>query len=119
MNGSDTSLAIACNLDALSPSERARRSELARMVQKSSTSLEETDSGYRVRLPDGSEICERALELILLERRCCPFLSLALAFEPGNGAVALTIGGAPGVKQFLTENGILGCAQLAEQFACC
>ncbi len=119
MNGSDTSLAIACNLDALSPSERARRSELARIIQKSSTSLDETDSGYRVQLPDDSEICERALELILLERRCCPFLSLALAFEPGNGAVALAIGGAPGVKQFLTENGILGCAQPIEQSACC
>ena len=119
MNGSDTSLAIACNLDALSPSERARRSELARIIQKSSTSLDETDSGYRVQLPDDSEVCERALELILLERRCCPSLSIALAFEPGNGAVALAIGGAPGVKQFLTENGILGCAQLTERSACC
>jgi hypothetical protein len=110
MNGSDTGPAIACNLDALSPSERARRSELARMIQKSSTSLEETDSGYRVQLPTDSEICERALELILLERRCCPFLCLELAFEPGTGAVALAIGGASGVKQFLRENGILGCA---------
>ncbi len=119
MNDPDTSPAIACNLDALSPSERARRSELARIIQKSSTSLEETDSGYRVQLPDDSENCEHALELILLERRCCPFLSIALAFEPGNGAVALTIGGAPGVKQFLTENGILGCAQPTERPTCC
>jgi hypothetical protein len=119
MNGSDTSPAIACNLDALSPSERARRSELARIIQKSSISIEETDSGYRVQLPNDSEICERALELILLERRCCPFLSLALTFEWGDGAVALAIGGAPGVKQFLTKNGILGCAQLPERPACC
>ena len=70
-------------------------------------------------LPGDSEICEHALELILLERRCCPFLSLALTFEPGNGAVALAIGGAPGVKEFLTENGILGCAQLPERPTCC
>ena len=116
---SDASPAIACNLDALSPSERARRTELARMIQKSSISLEETDSGYRVQLPDDSEICERALQLILLERRCCPFLSLELAFEPGDGAVALAIGGAPGVKQFLSERGILGSAQLSERSACC
>jgi len=119
MNGSDTGSAIACNLNAFSPSERARRSELARIVQANSSSLEETDSGYRVQLLDDSEICERALELILLERRCCPFLSIALSFEPGNGAVALAIGGAPGVKQFLTENGILGCAQLSDRSACC
>ena len=119
MKGSDATIAIACNLDALSPSERARRSELARTIQKSSTSLDETDSGYRVQLPNESEICERALELILLERRCCPFLSLELAFEPGDGAVVLAIGGGPGVKQFLREAGILGCAQLAEGSACC
>ena len=119
MNGSDTTTAIACNLDALSPSERARRLELARTIRDSSTSIDESDSGYRVQLPNESEICERALELILLERRCCPFLSLELAFEPGDGAVVLAIGGAPGVKQFLREAGILGCAQLAEGSACC
>ena len=119
MNRSDTSPTIACNLDALSPSERARRSELARIIQKSSTSLDETVSGYRVQLPDDSEVCERALELILLERRCCPFLSLALAFEPGNAAMAIAIGGGPGVKQFLTESGILGCAQPTERPTCC
>ncbi len=116
---SDASPAIACNLAALSPSERARRSELARTIQKSSTSLDETDSGYRIQLPNESEICERALELILLERRCCPFLSLELAFEPGDGAVVLAIGGAPGVKQFLRERGILDDAQLTESSACC
>jgi hypothetical protein len=33
--------------------------------------------------------------------------------------VRLAIGGAPGVKQFLLENGILGCAQLSEGSACC
>ncbi len=107
MNGSDTTTAIACNLDALSPSERVRRLELARTIQDSSTSIDESDSGYRVQLPNESEICERALEFILLERRCCPFLSLELVFEPGDGAVVLAIGGASGVKQFLRENGIL------------
>ena len=40
-----------------------------------------------VGLPDDSETCARALELILLERRCCPFLSLALAFERGSSAL--------------------------------
>lgn len=108
MNGSDNTTTIACNLGALSPSERARRSELARTIQDSSTSIDESDSGYRVQLSNESEICERALELILLERRCCPFLSLELAFEPGDGAVVLAVGGAPGVKQFLRENGIFG-----------
>jgi len=110
---------IACNLDALSSSERARRSELARTLRHSATGAVESESGYRIQLPNDPEICERALELILLERRCCPFLSLELCFEPGDGAVVLAIGGAAGVKAFLRENGILGCAEPSGRPACC
>jgi hypothetical protein len=119
MNAADANRAISCNLDALTPSERARRSELARTIQASTLAVDETHDGYTVTLPNDAEICERALELILLERRCCPFLSLALAFAPGGEAVALSIAGAPGVKLFLRENGILGCAQLGGRSACC
>jgi hypothetical protein len=119
MSGADTSAVIACNLGALSSSERARRGELAEAIQRSATAVDESDSGYRVQLPNESDICERTLELILLERRCCPFLALELQFEPGDGAVMLAIGGAPGVKEFLRENGILGCAQLPGRTGCC
>jgi len=119
MNGPGKSPPVACNLDSLSSSERARRSELARTIEQSTTGIDEAEFGYRLRLPSDPDLCEQALELILLERRCCPFLSLELGFEPGDGAVLLTIGGAPGVKQFLRENGILGCAQSAEGSVCC
>ena len=40
MDGTDTSPAIACNLDALSRSERDRRSELARTIQRNATAVE-------------------------------------------------------------------------------
>jgi len=119
MNGVDASSAIVCNLDSLSSHERARRSELARTIEQAATGIEETESGYRMRFSNDAKTCEQALELILLERRCCPFLTLELEFEPGDGAVRLAIGGAPGVKQFLRENGILGCAQLGKGSACC
>jgi hypothetical protein len=110
---------IACELDALAPSERARRAELARTIQERSIGVHETDSGFRVKLPGDSETCERVLELLLLERRCCPFLSLQLAFEPGDAAAVLAIGGPPGVKEFLRENGVFGRARPSESSACC
>lgn len=115
--GSDT--IIACNLAALSPAERARRSELAGTIEKSAKGVTESELGYRVELPDDPRICERALELILLERRCCPFLSLDLSFAPGDGAVRLGIAGPPGVKEFLRDNGILGCARVSRGSDCC
>jgi len=98
---------IACNLGALSPSERLRRSQLARAIQQRAIRMDE------------SEVCEHALELILLEQRCCPFLSLQLEFEPGDGDVVLAFGGAPGVKAFLRDNGILGGAIGPEGPGCC
>ena len=119
MDESDADPAIACNLDALSLIERTRRSELARTIQESAIAVDQTDWGYGVQLPNDSEICQRALELILLERRCCPFLSLGLEFPPSEGAVVLSIGGPPGVKEFLRDNGILGCAQSSLRPTCC
>ena len=55
MDEPDANPAIACNLDALSPSERARRSELARAIQHSAMGVDESESGYRVHLPNDSE----------------------------------------------------------------
>ncbi len=110
---------IACNLDALTPSERAWRSELAVNIQAHTAALEEFASGYRIQLPNDPALCEQALELILLERRCCPFLSLELAFEPGEGHVYLQMGGSPAVKQFLRKSGVLGCAEPTARSSVC
>jgi hypothetical protein len=119
MHASDSEAAILCNLDALTAAERERRSQLARELQLHALSLRESEAGYRVELPNDPAVCERALELILLERRCCPFLALELAFAPGEGSVELAIGGAPGVKQFLRETGVLGSTPAAGPPTCC
>ena len=112
MNESGTRPTIACRLDALAPSERDRRSELAQLSQRNATSVEETASGYRLRLSSDAGSCASALELIYLERRCCPFLDLALQFDAGDEAAVLSISGGEGVKEFLRQNSVLGCAQL-------
>jgi hypothetical protein len=117
--GASSETGIACNLDALSPSERTRRSELAEAVQANAVGVTELESGYRIVLPNDSSVGVQALELIFLERRCCPFLSLELSFEPADGNVHLGIGGPPGVKEFLRDNGVLGCAQPRTRSNCC
>jgi len=119
MEALNVSAQIVCNLDTLTADERQRRSELAREIQQAARSLEESGAGFEVRLPNEPETCRRALELILFERRCCPFLSFEVAFEPGEGDVRLTIGGPAGVKEFLRENGILGCALPSGGASCC
>jgi hypothetical protein len=59
--------------------------------------------GYGYRFPsDGSQL-EPFLEFIAAERRCCPFLTFELAFEPHGGPLWLRMRGSPRVKAFITE----------------
>jgi hypothetical protein len=70
------------------------------------TSVEEV-----VELPDGSAYrfagddspLESMLEFIAAERRCCPFLSFEIAFEPHGGPLWLRMRGSPRVKAFIAE----------------
>lgn len=99
---------IACNLDALTPPERERRSLLAARVRGGVLDAGETADGFRLRLPADPSLLGEVVELIALERRCCPFLELALSFAPGDGPVHLELRGDEAVKQFLAASGLLG-----------
>ena len=68
--------------------------------------VEETADGYVARLSYDAGLAREALDWILLERRCCPFLSLELGFEPESDAMWMRFGGGPGVKAFLTSAGL-------------
>ena len=107
MTDSDkTAIPIACDLSALDPEERDRRADLAQSVWTNVRDVEETPSGYRLRLTPDIAAQRQALEWLLLERRCCPFLAFGLTFEPGEGAVWIELGGGPGAKEFLATAGI-------------
>jgi hypothetical protein len=105
-------LDIACRLGALSPSERSRRSEIAAKIRSNLLDIEELDRGFRLVLPNEVHLSRKALDLVLLERKCCPFLLFEFSFEPGDGLINLSVIGAQGVKEFLRENSVLGCAEL-------
>jgi len=102
---SDTPPALACNLEALSGDERARRAALASLVSARFREVQEVSDGYAGCLdPDPASVRE-ALDWLLLERRCCPFLRLELSFEPSNGPVWFRFRGGPGIKEFLAAAG--------------
>jgi hypothetical protein len=99
---------MACNLAALSATERVRRSTLAKRLGDHRQMVIETETGYAVRLPDDPSAYDEAFELALLERRCCPFLRLELTMEPNDGPVWLTLSGGPGVKALLAASSLAG-----------
>ena len=103
---SDTQPPLACDLGALSADERARRSTLASRVAARFREVQEISDGYAGCLDSDPAIVRDALDWLLLERRCCPFLRLELSFEPSNGAAWFRFRGGPGVKEFLAAAGL-------------
>ena len=92
---------IAC---LLSEREAAiRGEELAGGLFTAVEEVAELLDGYGYRFPsDGSQL-EPLLEFIAAERRCCPFLTFELAFEPHGGPLWLRMRGSPQVKAFIAE----------------
>ena len=107
---SGTQPPLACDLGALSVEERARRSSLASQVFAQFREVQEIPDGYAGCLDPDSAIVQDALDWLLLERRCCPFLRLELSFEPTNGPVWFRFRGGPGVKEFLAAAGLKASA---------
>lgn len=92
---------IACDLGALSSEERTREQMLLARFKTLWGRPEETEVGFRLVLPAGSEPMSQLGEFIALERLCCPFLNFDLTAAAGRGPVTLHIHGGPGVKPFL------------------
>jgi len=98
--------AIACNLGALTRQEQATRSELAAWILSLAAERVELDDGYALRLAFEPEVARHALEWILLESRCCPFLRMELGIEAERGPLWVRLGGGSGVKEFLKAAGL-------------
>ncbi len=99
MNKRPTSL--ACDLEALTPSERERRGKLAEAFANTVIGRAELANGFEFRIdPDRLDLPAVA-EWIALERRCCPFLNFRLEIQPAGSKVTLSLTGERGVKEFL------------------
>jgi len=100
-----SSSAIACDLDALTLQERKSRAELATRIGSLAVERVELEDGYGLRLTPEPAVARDALEWVLLESRCCPFLRWELHLEAARGPLWVRMRGAPGVKAFLEAAG--------------
>ena len=97
---------FSCDLTALDAQEQQRRTALAARVSSRFLEVQELTDGYAAALENDDALVRDALDWLLLERRCCPFLRLELSFEPSGGVVWFRMMGADGVKEFLSAAGI-------------
>jgi hypothetical protein len=92
---------IAC---LLSEREAAMRGEeLAAGLFARVEAVEELEDGYGYRFADDEAVLAALLDFIAAERRCCPFLTFELGFEPHGGPLWLRLRGSERVKAFVAE----------------
>ena len=96
---------IACKLDAAGL--WARQQLLAGLFARAAERREAED-GYVFVFPPGAATLAELAAVVEPERRCCPFLRIALTAEPEGGPVRLDLTGPEGTKDFL--RGLLNSA---------
>jgi hypothetical protein len=94
---------IACNMAAVSSSQRPRYNALMKRLRGSIQGRREIADGYTFELdPKGITMAELG-EWITLERLCCSFLTFGLELK-NDGATQLSMRGPEGTKTILAED---------------
>ena len=89
---------IACNLTGDDLAERG--DEVGNLFQEVEQVRELAD-GYAFRFAGSDAVAARLLEFTLAERRCCPFFTFELTFEPNEGPIWLRLRGSANIKEFV------------------
>jgi hypothetical protein len=91
---------IACSLAA---EEREERGQEWKDLLADAEEVAELAEGYALRFPNRDTWIRQATELIIAERRCCPFFRFSLAFEANEGPVWLHIEGSVELRAFIRK----------------
>lgn len=91
---------IACNL---SGAELAARGSAVGNLFEEVEQVREVDDGYAFRFAGSDAAATRLLTFTLEERRCCPFFTFELTFEPTHNHIWLTLRGSADIKAFVAN----------------
>ena len=94
---------LACDLGAISASDRPRYHELRRAVAAWVVGKRELADGLAIQIDIGRIALPELAEWISFERKCCPFFEFRIDLASGSGPVWLSLTGRAGVKEFITE----------------
>jgi hypothetical protein len=100
-NEHPTAPPIACDMTALSQTERHRYDALRPRVLNSVEEVTGAATEFHLRLGRAASPSEVA-EWMALEHRCCPFLTIRLAFKD-DGTTWIDLGGSAAIKSFLAD----------------
>jgi len=89
----------ACNMNALTRSERATHARLSRQLLGRVEEQKELKNGYAFRFPAKSIV--DAARWVTLERKCCPFFAFSLELAQDDGPLWMHVTGAEDIKPFI------------------
>lgn len=95
----DDKIPIACSLT--SAEFRDREARLLAQFRSAVIETEELQEGYAFRLPGEGKWIELIAELVVAERKCCPFLTFEMTALPNMGPVILRVSGPADAKEFV------------------
>ncbi len=90
-------LPITCSLTDGELQER-RKNVLVKITE-SLIDFEELADGFRYRFPAEDAVLQNLMDVINLERKCCPFLNFKLNLEAGRDFASLDLTGGQGAKE--------------------
>lgn len=106
MNEKDSSIALACVLDAIPSEEREEHGKRAETVLRSITATRELDDGYAWTISLDQLVL--VAEFVSRERLCCPFFRFEMVVPPQAEALELRLTGGEGVKAFIAQEFSIG-----------
>src|SRR5690348_14827339 len=91
---------LAC---LLTGEDLVARGEVVQPLMASHQHLQELEDGYAFQFPGESEWIQRVVSFIAEERKCCPFFTFELQFEPNLGSLWLRLRGSAEIKAILRD----------------
>ncbi len=96
----DREIPIACALSGRDLD--GRRDEVQDLIA-AAAEVAELPDGYAFRFPAEDPWPARLLAFVQAERRCCPFFTFELVFEPNQGPLWLRLRGSAAIKAFVRD----------------
>jgi hypothetical protein len=96
---SDSTLPVACTLN--DAEFREREQMILRKLMPAALERKELPDGYAFRFSSDDDLLKEIVEMIILERKCCPFLEFKIALAATNGDIRLEITGNEGARDFI------------------
>ena len=94
-------LPIACTLNHAEM--RERRSIILDAFRGAALDVTSLPLGYAYHFAPTSEVLARIVNLVDLERQCCPFLTFKIIVGAGNQAICLEVTGPPEAKPVIAD----------------